>query len=216
MTQKEYWECSKEELLESFAVTEEGLSAGEAEKIRQEKGDNVLQEEKKKSVLQVFFSQFADLLVVILLVAAGISMFSGNVESTIVILLVLVMNAVLGTVQHVKAQKSLDSLKQLSSPNARVIRDGVKQEIPSREVVPGDILMLEAGDMVAADGRILHSYSLQVNESSLTGESTNVDKVDTVIEKNAALADRLNMVYSGSLVAYGRAMVLVTDRKSVV
>lgn len=210
MTQKEYWECSKEELLESFAVTEEGLSAGETEKIRQEKGDNVLQAEKKKSVLQVFFSQFADLLVVILLVAAGISMFSGNVESTIVILLVLVMNAVLGTVQHVKAQKSLDSLKQLSSPNARVIREGVKQEIPSREVVPGDILMLEAGDMVAADGRILHSYSLQVNESSLTGESTNVDKVDTVIEKNVALADRLNMVYSGSLVAYGRAMVLVT------
>lgn len=210
MTQKEYWECSKEELFESFAVTEEGLSTKTAEKIRQEKGDNVLQEEKKKSVLQVFFSQFADLLVVILLVAAGISMFSGNVESTIVILLVLIMNAVLGTVQHVKAEKSLDSLKQLSSPNARVIRDGVKQEIPSREVVPGDILMLEAGDMVAADGRILHSYSLQVNESSLTGESTNVDKVDTLIEKNAALADRLNMVYSGSLVAYGRAMVLVT------
>ena len=210
MTQKEYWECSEEELLESFAVTEEGLSTKTAEKIRQEKGDNVLQEEKKKSVLQVFFSQFADLLVVILLVAAGISMFSGNVESTIVILLVLIMNAVLGTVQHVKAEKSLDSLKQLSSPNARVIRDGVKQEIPSREVVPGDILMLEAGDMVAADGRILHSYSLQVNESSLTGESTNVDKVDTLIEKNAALADRLNMVYSGSLVAYGRAMVLVT------
>lgn len=210
MTQKEYWECSKEELFESFAVTEEGLSGQEAEKIRQEEGDNVLQEEKKKSVLQVFFSQFADLLVVILLVAAGISMFSGNMESTIVILLVLVMNAVLGTVQHVKAQKSLDSLKQLSSPNARVIRDGVKQEVLSREVVPGDILMLEAGDMVAADGRILHSYSLQVNESSLTGESTNVDKVDTLIEKNAALADRLNMVYSGSLVAYGRAMVLVT------
>lgn len=210
MTQKEYWECSEEELLESFAVTEEGLSTKTAEKIRQEKGDNVLQEEKKKSVLQVFFSQFADLLVVILLVAAGISMFSGNVESTIVILLVLIMNAVLGTVQHVKAEKSLDSLKQLSSPNARVIRDGVQQEIPSREVVPGDILMLEAGDMVAADGRILHSYSLQVNESSLTGESTNVDKVDTLIEKNAALADRLNMVYSGSLVAYGRAMVLVT------
>lgn len=210
MTQKEYWECSEEELLESFAVTEEGLSTKTAEKIRQEKGDNVLQEEKKKSVLQVFFSQFADLLVVILLVAAGISMFSGNMESTIVILLVLVMNAVLGTVQHVKAQKSLDSLKQLSSPNARVIRDGVKQEVLSREVVPGDILMLEAGDMVAADGRILHSYSLQVNESSLTGESTNVDKVDTVIEGNVALADRLNMVYSGSLVAYGRAMVLVT------
>lgn len=210
MTQKDYWECSGEELLKSFAVTEEGLSAEKAEEIRRQKGDNVLQEEKEKSVLQVFLSQFCDLLVVILIVAAVISMFSGNMESTIVILLVLVMNAVLGTVQHVKAQKSLDSLKQLSAPSAKVMRDGIKHEIPSREVVPGDILILEAGDMVVADGRILHNYSLQVNESSLTGESANVDKVDTVIEGNVALADRLNMVYSGSLVAYGRALVLVT------
>ena len=137
-------------------------------------------------------------------------MFSGNVESTIVILLVLVMNAVLGTVQHVKAQRSLESLKQLSSPCAKVIRDGVKQEVPSREIVPGDIVMLEAGDMIVADGRILHNFSLQVNESSLTGESTNVEKSDAVLEGDAALADRVNMVYSGSLVTYGRAEVLVT------
>ena len=137
-------------------------------------------------------------------------MFSGNVESTIVILLVLVMNAVLGTIQHVKAQRSLESLKQLSSPCAKVIRDGVKQEVPSREIVPGDIVMLEAGDMIVADGRILHNFSLQVNESSLTGESTNVEKSDAVLEGDAALADRVNMVYSGSLVTYGRAEVLVT------
>ena len=153
---------------------------------------------------------FCDLLVVILIIAAIISMFSGNVESTIVILLVLIMNAVLGTVQHIKAQRSLESLKQLSAPNAKVIRNGVKQEIPSREIVPGDIVMLEAGDMIVADGRILHNYSLQVNESSLTGESTNVEKTDMVIEGKAALADRVNMVYSGSLVTYGRAQVLVT------
>lgn len=131
-------------------------------------------------------------------------------ESTIVILLVLVMNAVLGTIQHVKAQRSLESLKQLSSPCAKVIRDGVKQEVPSREIVPGDIVMLEAGDMIVADGRILHNFSLQVNESSLTGESTNVEKSDAVLEGDAALADRVNMVYSGSLVTYGRAEVLVT------
>ena len=104
----------------------------------------------------------------------------------------------------------MESLKQLSAPNAKVIRNGVKQEIPSREIVPGDIVMLEAGDMIVADGRILHNYSLQVNESSLTGESTNVEKTDTVIEGKAALADRVNMVYSGSLVTYGRAQVLVT------
>ena len=210
MAQKNIWNISTEELMMQHQVTKEGLTSQQVDKIRQEKGENILQEGKKKSILQVFISQFADLLVVILIVAAVISMFSGNVESTIVILLVLVMNAVLGTIQHVKAQRSLESLKQLSSPCAKVIRDGVKQEVPSREIVPGDIVMLEAGDMIVADGRILHNFSLQVNESSLTGESTNVEKSDAVLEGDAALADRVNMVYSGSLVTYGRAEVLVT------
>ena len=170
----------------------------------------MLKEGKKKSPFQVFLDQFKDLMVVILIGAAIISMFSGNEESTIVIFAVLVMNAVLGTIQHVKAEKSLESLKQLSAPAAKVIRDGIKQEMPAKDVVPGDILELEAGDMVAADGRILHNYSLQVNESSLTGESTNVDKQEMALEGEVALADRTNMVYSGSLVAYGRATVLVT------
>ena len=124
------------------------------------------------------FEQFADLLIVILLIAALISMFSGNAESTIVIAVVLVMNAVLGTVQHQKAEKSLDSLKNLSAPGAKVIRDGKKKEISSRELVPGDLVELEAGDMVVADGRILNNYSLQVNESALTGESANVEKTE--------------------------------------
>ena len=210
MAQKNIWNISTEELMMQHQVTKEGLTSQQVDKIRQEKGENILQEGKKKSIFQVFISQFADLLVVILIVAAVISMFSGNVESTIVILLVLVMNAVLGTIQHVKAQRSLESLKQLSSPCAKVIRDGVKQEVPSREIVPGDIVMLEAGDMIVADGRILHNFSLQVNESSLTGESTNVEKSDAVLEGDAALADRVNMVHSGSLVTYGRAEVLVT------
>lgn len=210
MTQKEDWNYSAQELLQKFDVTEQGLNNAQVEETRRLTGENILQEGKKKSTLEVFLGQFCDLLVVILIIAAIISMFSGNAESTIVILLVLIMNAVLGTVQHVKAQRSLESLKQLSAPNAKVIRNGVKQEVPSREIVPGDIVMLEAGDMIVADGRILHNYSLQVNESSLTGESTNVEKTDTVIEGKAALADRANMVYSGSLVTYGRAQVLVT------
>lgn len=137
-------------------------------------------------------------------------MLSGNVESTVVIFVVIVMNAVLGTVQYLKAEKSLDSLKALSSPHAKVLREGKKMEIVSKDVVPGDILLLEAGDMIAADGRILDNYSLQVNESSLTGESANVDKTDEAIVGEAALADRVNMVYSGTLVTYGRATVLVT------
>ena len=137
-------------------------------------------------------------------------MVSGNVESTVVILAVIILNAILGTVQHAKAEKSLDSLKSLSSPNAKVLRDGQKVEIPSAKVVPGDILYLEAGDLVVADGRILENYSLQVNESSLTGESTNVDKSDGTLHSDCALADRANMVYSSGLVTYGRAVVLVT------
>lgn len=210
MTQKEDWNYSTQELLQKFDVTEQGLDNARVEETRRQTGENILQEGKKKSTLEVFLGQFCDLLVVILIIAAIISMFSGNAESTIVILLVLIMNAVLGTVQHIKAQRSLESIKQLSAPNAKVIRNGVKQEIPSKEIVPGDIVMLEAGDMIVADGRILHNYSLQVNESSLTGESTNVEKTDMVIEGKVALADRVNMVYSGSLVTYGRAQVLVT------
>lgn len=209
MEERMYWMETANTVMQAFGVTERGLNLRRAEEIRAEKGENVLQEGKKKSTMQVFFGQFADMLVIILIIAAVISMFSGNAESAIVIICVLIMNAVLGTVQHVKAQRSLESLKQLSSPNAKVIRDGIKQEIPSREVVPGDIILLEAGDMLVADGRILHNYSLQVNESSLTGESANVEKTDAVVNGDVALADRVNMVYAGSLVTYGRAEIVV-------
>lgn len=207
---KEWYQQTKEEILSQFQVTEQGLTSSRAEKILAEKGENVLEEGKRKSTLRVFLEQFCDLLVVILIIAALISMVSGNVESTVVILAVIILNAILGTVQHAKAEKSLDSLKSLSSPNAKVLRDGQKVEIPSAKVVPGDILYLEAGDLVVADGRILENYSLQVNESSLTGESTNVDKSDGTLHSDCALADRANMVYSSGLVTYGRAVVLVT------
>ena len=207
---KEWYQQTKEEILSQFQVTEQGLTSSRAEKILAEKGENVLEEGKRKSTLQVFLEQFCDLLVVILIIAALISMVSGNVESTVVILAVIILNAILGTVQHAKAEKSLDSLKSLSSPNAKVLRDGQKVEIPSARVVPGDILYLEAGDLVVADGRILENYSLHVNESSLTGESTNVDKSDGTLHSDCALADRANMVYSSGLVTYGRAVVLVT------
>ena len=208
---KEWYQLTKEEALSRLGVTHQGLTSSQADKIRSEKGENVLAEGKRKSLLQVFAEQFCDLLVVILIIAALISMVSGNAESTVVILAVIILNAILGTVQHAKAEKSLDSLKSLSSPSAKVLRDGQKVEIPSAQVVPGDILFLEAGDLVVADGRILEGYSLQVNESSLTGESTNVDKSDGIIHDDCALADRANMVYSSGLVTYGRAVVLVTS-----
>lgn len=207
---KHVYQMTAEELYGSLGASNKGLSTEDARKRLEETGKNALMENRKKSAARIFAEQFCDLLVIILIAAAVISMFSGNVESTAVIFVVIILNAVLGTVQYVKAEKSLDSLKALSSPHAKVLRDGVKKEIPSEEVVPGDVLLLEAGDMVAADGRILKNYSLQVNESSLTGESANVDKSDEVIGQEAALADRVNMVFSGSLVTYGRADVLVT------
>lgn len=206
-----WYQIKKEEVLVKLGTKRTGLEKVQADALLREKGPNILQEGKRKSTIQIFLSQFADLLVLILIVAAIISMVSGNVESTIVILAVIVLNAILGTVQHKKAEKSLESLKSLSSPSAKVLRDGQKTEIPSADVVPGDIIFLEAGDMVVADGRILDNYSLQVNESALTGESTNAEKKDCEISNEAVLADRVNMVYSGSLVTYGRADVVVTD-----
>ena len=207
---KEWYQMHEDEVLEALGSDANGLSSEKAENLLKTHGENVLRETKKKSVWRVFAEQFADLLVIILIIAAIISMISGNVESTIVIFAVITMNAILGTVQHEKAEKSLASLKTLSAPTAKVLRGGVKGEIPSAQVVKGDILLLEAGDMVTADGRILESYSLQVNESSLTGESTNVEKKTVVLKGEKALGDRINMVYSGSLVTGGRAVVLVT------
>lgn len=209
---KKYFSKTIEESLKDFDVTLKGLTKEKAENILASVGENILNEKKKKSILSVFLEQFKDLLVIILIAAAIISAMTGNMESTFVILAVITMNAILGTVQYVKAEQSLDSLKALSAPNAKVIRDGVKIEIPSKNVVPGDILILEAGDLVIADGRILENFSLKVNESSLTGESESVDKFSDVIDKNeVALGDQKNMVFSSSLVTYGRATVLVTN-----
>ena len=200
-----------EEALTGMGSTRHGLSEEEARARLERYGVNALAEGKKKTVLQVFAGQFKDLLVIILIAAAIISMASGNVESTIVIFAVLLLNAVLGTVQHFKAEKSLESLKAMSSPTAKVIRDGKRVAIPSTQVVPGDIVELEAGDMVVADGRILENYSLKVNESSLTGESESVEKSpEAIVGEKVALGDQRNMVFSGSLVTYGRAVALVT------
>ena len=208
---EEWFHLSEEEALGRLEAARSGLSSREAAVRKEEFGPNALRAGEKRSALQVFLDQFKDLLVIILIIAAVISMISGDVESTAVIFAVLLLNAVLGTVEHQKAEKSLDSLKSLSAPMAGVLRDGRRQEILSSDVVPGDILLLEAGDMVAADGRLLETYSLLVNESSLTGESINVEKKTGKIRtEKVPLAEQHNMVFSGSLVAAGRGTVLVT------
>ncbi len=206
-----FFSKSTDESLKELGSSLEGLSSSKASELLNTIGENVLNEKQKKSMWSIFIDQFKDFLVIILIIAAIISAVTGNLESTIVIIAVITMNAILGTVQYIKAEQSLDSLKALSSPNAKVIRDGKKIEIPSKDVVPGDIVLLEAGDLVVADGRILENYSLKVNESSLTGESEAVEKFSDVINENeVALGDQKNMVFSSSLVTYGRATVLVT------
>ncbi|MBM6927346.1 cation-translocating P-type ATPase [Pseudoflavonifractor phocaeensis] len=206
-----YYRKTPQQALEAQQSASTGLTDQEVASRRQQFGPNKLSEGKKKSTLQVFAEQFKDLLVIILIIAAVISALSENVESTIVIFAVLILNAILGTVQYLKAEKSLESLKAMSSPTAKVLRGGARVEIPSADVVPGDIVLLEAGDMVVADGRILENFSLKVNESSLTGESEGVDKTEEAIDADqVALGDQKNMVFSGSLVTYGRATVLVT------
>ncbi|MCT0164245.1 cation-translocating P-type ATPase [Lactobacillus helveticus] len=207
---KQYYLQTKAKVLEELKTASGGLSSQQAKGNLAKYGKNALIEGKKKTTLQVFLEQFKDLMVIILIIAAVISAFTGELESTLVIIAVLILNAILGTVQHIKAEKSLESLKSLSSPSAKVLRDGKKIEIDSKDVVPGDIMLLEAGDMVTADGRILDNFSLQVNESSLTGESTNIDKADVEFDHEMPLGDRINMVYSSSLVTYGRANVVVT------
>ncbi len=209
---KNYFSKSKDEILKELQVTEKGLTTAEAQERVKKYGKNQLNEEEKISTLAVFLSQFKDFLVIILIVASIISAVSGNIESTIVILVVIIINAILGTVQHVKAEESINSLKSLSSPKTKVLRDGEKVELSSEEIVPGDIVFIEAGDLVPADGRVLDSFSLLVNESSLTGESEGVEKRSEVIEaEELALGDQKNMVFSGSLVSYGRGVILVTS-----
>ena len=199
-------------ILREFQTTEKGLSDNEVRNRKDIFGDNALKEKKRKGILKVFLNQFKDLLVGILIVAGIISIITDNVESTLVIFIVIFLNAILGTVQYFKAEQSLEALRSLTAAKCKVIRNGLKQEILSKDIVPGDILFLEAGDLIAADGRIIENHSLQVNESSLTGESLAVEKNEEVLsDDEIPLSDRKNMVFGGTLVTYGRAIAVVTS-----
>ena len=207
---KEIWQQTGEDLLSGLHSGPAGLTGREAAQRLEQYGPNELREGGKKSTARIFFEQFLDFLVIILIVAAVVSAVLGDVESMVVILAVITMNAILGPVQTVKAEASLDSLKQMSAPTAKVLRDGGVLQIPGREVVPGDIVLLEAGDAVCADGRLLECASLKTAEAALTGESLPVEKTTDVIEGDVALGDRKNLVFSGSFVTYGRGKFLVT------
>lgn len=207
-----YYNKSSEEVLSLLQTTREGLKSEELGALKEKYGNNELVEGARKSIFRVFMEQFKDFLVMILIVAAIVSGVLGKLESAIVIIVVIMLNAILGTVQHVKAQKSLDALKALASPMAKVKRDGNATEIPSKDLMVGDLMLLDAGDFISADGRIIENYNLQVNESSLTGEAESVLKsAETISTADISLGDRKNMVFSGSFVTYGRAEVIVTN-----
>lgn len=206
-----FYQKDVEEVYKECGTSQDGLSDQEVTKRHQEFGFNVLDEKKKESPFMIFLKQFKDLLVIILMIAAIISGVSGQLESTLVIVTVIIINAILGTVQTLKAEKSLESLKKLSVPKAKVIRNGAILEIDSTELTIGDIVQIEAGDVISGDGRIIQCSSLQINESALTGEVESVDKITDTIHQKVVVGDQKNMAFSGSLVTNGTGRYIVTS-----
>ena len=210
---------SKQDVLKGFdSNAEKGLSKDQISLLKEQYGPNKLSEKKKKTTLQRFFDQFKDVMILILIAAAVVSFGVicyeknwGELFEPALILLIVVLNAIMGVLQESKAEKALDALKNMSAPHARVIRDGEEKIIDAAELVPGDIIKLEAGDFVPADARLLHSVSLKSEESALTGESVPSEKdAELIIDEKAPIGDRTNMVFSGCSITYGTALAIVT------
>ncbi len=201
---------SVNEVLEETKSQFEGLSPEEVENRQAKDGFNELKEKKKTSTWELFIDTLKDPMVIILLLVAFVQLFVGEFVESLVIFIVLMINSVVAVVQTKRAESSLDALRQMSAPSAKVLRNGEKTSIPARELVVGDIVSLEAGDFIPADGRLIDVQNLRVEEGMLTGESEPVEKFSDVIEGEVALGDRKNMVFSSSLVVYGRADFLVT------
>ena len=206
----EHYKLTKQQTFEDVSSNSVGLSKEEALLRLQKYGKNELAEENERSPFIIFLSQYKDFLVIILIIAAIISMILKDVESSIVILVVITINAILGTIQELKAEASLKGLKAMSAPTAKVVRDGKIVVINGNEVVVGDVVVVEAGDYICADGRIIENAGLKSDESALTGESVPVEKEDIEISEEKPLGDRKNMLYSGSFSTYGRAKMVVT------
>ena len=197
-------------LMKDLNTSPEGLSQTEAQQRLQENGPNQLKEAKKKSSLTLFLETFKDAMVIVLLIVAVVQMIMGAHVESIVIFAVLLLNSVVSVIQTKKAEGSLDALKKLSAPDASVLRGGQELSIPAKEIVTGDIVILEAGDYVPADGRLLEARSLKVDEGMLTGESTPAEKEIKTFGNDVPIGDRINMVFSGTIVTYGRGKFLVT------
>lgn len=208
----EWYKLSRTQALENLKTDpDSGLAALEVEAKREEYGWNELKEQPSQTIVQKLAAQFKEFLVVLLIMAAIISLLLGEVSDAVVIALVVVLNAVLGVVQEFKAEKSLAALKTLAAPTAKVFREGKIFSIPARELVPGDLITLETGDYVPADARLLSAENLQINESALTGESAPVEKdPDSTAPGEIPLAERKNMIFMSTIVTFGRGRALVT------
>ena len=209
----EWYKRTAEQTLQEIGTTnEKGLTTAEATSRLEKYGPNELEEKAGRSALEILWEQFANILTVLLILAAVVSMVLGDWVEAVAILVIVVLNGVLGYTQEARAEQSMAALKKMSVPTVRVRRDGRLQEISARNLVPGDIVVLETGNIIPADGRVTASVNLRVEEAALTGESEPVDKDPSrVFEEDRALGDRRNMVYSGTLVNYGRGEFVVTD-----
>src|SRR3989344_308379 len=208
-TNTEWHSLSSKEALELLSVSSAGLDAAEAERRLQKSGLNELPAKKKINPLKILYGQFSNFLVLMLIFAAVVSFFIGEQFDAIVILAIVVLNAALGFVQEFKAEKAMEALQKLAAVKAVVVRNGEEQEIDAKLLVPGDIVIVREGEKIPADCRVLMSVNLQVDESSLTGESTPVQKTDEKAAKGAAVADRKNMLFMNTVATYGRGSAIV-------
>src|SRR5699024_4397278 len=208
--EKPIYQQSQSEILKQFNTSESGLSDAQVKEHQKKYGLNELNQEEQKSTLKMFFENFKDPMVIILLIVAIIQIALGEVFESTVILAIVILSAVITVIQEKKAAESLESLRNMSSPTANVIRDGKQRSIEANEVVPGDLVTLEVGDFIPADGRLIDANSLQVDEGALTGESVPAEKEVTELNEEVALGDRTNMVFSSTLVTNGRGSYIVT------
>jgi len=207
----EYPALSVSETIRSLDSSEDGLTDEESKKRLIEFGHNELQKENKHAALDIFAGQFKNTLILMLVFAGCLSLFLGEQIESIAIFCIVLLNAILGFIQEYKAEKAIEALEKISAPTANVLRDGKEQKIPARDVVPGDILLLEAGDIVPADSRIIKVSNLQADEASLTGESVPSKKVIDASDPGKTITEQKNMVFMGTVITYGRAKCIVTS-----
>ncbi len=207
----EWHAIETEKLLSALQASEKGLSEQGAKRRLQEYGPNELVERKRITPLQIFLGQFRDIFVIMLLIAIGISIAIGEVIDASTIGAIVVLNAIVGFVQEYRSEKAMEAMKKLTAPRARVLREGKEKFIPAREVVPGDVIILESGDRIPADGRLLEVVDLKTDEAVLTGESTPVEKKTGVLDEKTPVADRKNSVFMATHVTYGRGKTVITS-----